>query len=110
MAKRKDIETGTGKRATQGTSAYRLVDAPSASEFGKGMVVKKAGGGIGKPEAATAGKRAQVGQDRLGPRFAIATNMPGPQAPEASLTQRNTIYMRSAVNRSAPNFNLGRLG
>lgn len=109
MAK-KDIETGTGKRAVQGKSAYRLADAPSGKEFGKGMVVKKANGGIGVPDKATAGKRVAVNQDRLGPRFAIAAQMPGPQAPEASLTQSNTRFMKSAVNRSQPNFNLGRLG
>lgn len=110
MAK-KDIETGTGKRAVQGKSAYRLADAPSGKEFGKGMVVKKKGGGVGLPEMATAMNRGQgraTGQDRMGPRFAIAASIPN--APEAALNQRNTRFMKSAVNRSSPNFNLGLLG
>ena len=49
-----------------------------------------------------------TGQDRMGPRFAIAASIPN--APEAALNQRNTVFMKSAVNRSQPNFNLGRLG
>lgn len=110
MAK-KDIETGTGKRQVMGKGAYSLADAPSASEFGKGMVVKKKGGGVGKPDAATANNKTQAhatGQDRMGPRFAISASIPN--APEAGMNQRNTRFMKSAVNRSQPNFNLGRLG
>ena len=110
MAK-KDIETGTGKRSVMGKSAYALVDAPSAKAFANGMVVPKKGGGVGKPDAATANAKSQAhatGQDRMGPRFAISASIPN--APEAALNQRNTVFMKSAVNRSQPNFNLGRLG
>lgn len=120
MAKRKgkgsDVDRSiaagnTGGRQVAGTGyAYSKVDNPSGREFGKGQLVRKANGGIGKPEGATAAHRPPVTQDRLGPRFAIQTKMPGPQAPEATLTQQNTKFVPSAINRSLPNFNYGRLG
>lgn len=96
-------------RMPMGSSAYSLADAPSRTEFNTGMLVKKAGGGVGRPETATAAKKQPVSQDRLGPRFAIGVKMPGPVAPEASLTQSNTL-MRPSINRSQPNFNLGMMG
>lgn len=101
----------TNGRQVAGTGyAYTKADDPSAKDFRKGMVVKKKGAAGGTPEAATANRRGAVMQDRLGPRFAIAAKMPGPVAPEASLTQSNTRFMPSAINRSAPNFNYGRQG
>ena len=47
-------------RQPMGSSAYSLADAPSRTEFNTGMVVKKAGGGVGRPEAATAAKKQPV--------------------------------------------------
>lgn len=100
----------TQGRQVAGTSyAYSKVDDRSGKEFDKGLMVKKAGKG-GKMEPATARHRGQVDQNRLGPRFAIGVKMPGPMAPEASLNQQNTRFMKSAVNRSQPNFNLGMMG
>lgn len=120
MAKRKgnDIDRSiaagnTGGRAVAGTSyALGRIDDRSGKEFDAGKMVKREGGKGkgGTVEPAMARHKGQVMQDRLGPRFAIGAKMPGPQAPEAALTQRNTIFMRSAVNRSLPNFNLGRMG
>jgi hypothetical protein len=108
---RKDSTTGTGKRPTQGTSAYSLVDVPSAKEFAAGSLVAKTGNiKGGTAPAATASKRMATSQERLGPRFSVGVKMPGPLAPEASLTQQNTRFMKSAVNRSQPNFNLGMMG
>jgi hypothetical protein len=97
-------------RKVAGTSyAYSKVDDRSGKEFDKGQMVKRKDG-KGGPEQATARHRPAVSQDRLGPRVAIAAKMPGPMAPEASATQSNTRFMRSVVNRSQPNFQLGRLG
>lgn len=119
MAKRKGndvdgaISAGnTNGRQVAGTSyAYSKVDDRSGREFDMGQTVKREGGkGKGGPEQATARSRGGVMQDRLGPRFAIGVKMPGPMAPEAGLTQANTRFMRSVVNRSMPNFNLGMMG
>ena len=119
MAKRKgnDVDRSIAAGNTQGRQvagtsyAYTKVDDRSGKEFDKGMVVKKTGAGKGgRIEQATARHRPAITQERLGPRFAIGVKMPGPQSPEASLTQGNTRFMRSVVNRSQPNFNLGRLG
>lgn len=96
-------------RQVAGTGyAYSKIDDPSAKDFSFGLTARK--GPRGAAPRPTAAHRAPVMQDRLGPRFAITAKMPGPQSPEAGLTQRNTIFMRSVVNRSAPNFNLGRMG
>lgn len=102
----------TQGRQVAGTSyAYTKVDDRSGKEFDKGLVVKKSGMGKGgKTEQATARHRPAISQERLGPRFAIGVKMPGPLAPEASMNLQNTRFMRSVVNRSAPNFNLGRMG
>ena len=115
MAKRSndvDASVAAGNkngRQVAGTSyAYSKADGRSGKEFPKGMVVKK-GGAKGGPAAATKSNRAPISQDRLGPRFAIGVKLPGPQAPEASYTQNNTI-MRPSINRSSVNFNYGRQG
>lgn len=119
MAKRKlsdqDAAINAGNqqgRQVAGTNyAYSKVDNVSASDFAYELVKRK---GNAKsdvdPSAGTKRNRGPVMQDRLGPRFAIQAKMPGPVAPEAAQTQRNTVFVPSAINRSLPNFNYGRLG
>lgn len=115
MAKRNDVDSSIAAGNTQGRKvagtsyAYSKVDDRSGKEFDKGQLVKRKDG-KGGPERATARHRPQVTQDRLGPRFAIGVKMPGPLAPEASMNLQNTRFMRSVVNRSQPNFQLGRMG
>lgn len=118
MAKRKgnDVDSAIAAgnnngRQVAGTGyAYSKADAPSAKEF-RGQLVRKGGAKGGTtPDAGTATHRGPVGQERLGPRFSIQAKMPGTVAPEANLTQRNTRFVPSAVNRSMPNFNYGRQG
>lgn len=100
-----------GGRQAAGTSyAYTKADDPSAHDFRKGMVVPKKTGGRGASPTGVKANRKPVMQDRLGPRFAISAKMPGPVAPEARETQSNTKFVPSAINRSMPNFNYGRLG
>lgn len=42
--------------------------------------------------------------DRNGAGYRIVVNMPAPVAPEATMTQANGRIIKSAVNRSLPNF------
>lgn len=117
MAKRKGttdpaMAGNTQGRQVAGTSyAYSRVDDRSASDFISGMSVeRRKGSAKGGPEMATKVQRTPVMQERLGARYAVGVAMPGPVAPEASLTQQNTRFMKSAVNRSMPNFQLGMMG
>lgn len=118
MAKRKgsdqDAAINAGNqqgRQVAGTSyAYSKVDNVSASDFAYETVKRKGNSKGGAGDPATANRRSPVMQDRLGPRFAIQAKMPGPVAPEATATQSNTRFVPSAINRSLPNFNYGRLG
>lgn len=99
-------------RQVAGTGyAFGKVDAPSATDFSYGLTKRTGnakGGSI--PDAGTKRNRGPVMQDRLGPRFSIQAKLPGGVAPEAALTQSNTRFVPSAINRSAPNFNYGRMG
>ena len=99
-------------RTAAGMGAYGRVDDVSARDFSYGLTSRKgnAKSGDGGTGAGTVKHAAPVTQDRLGPRFAIGVKMPGTQAPEAGLTQRNTRFMPAAINRSNVNFNYGRMG
>ena len=99
----------TNARVPMGTSAYTLADVPSSSEFNKGMVVQKAGGGVGRPDAATAVPRHGVAHRTNGPRMSISVGLPGPQAPEATLNQGNARTIPSTTRRSVDSFMQGRL-
>lgn len=96
-------------RQVAGTGyAYGRVDDVSGKDFSYGLTSRKGNAKGGKPEAATKNNRGPVMQERLGPRFAIQSTLPGAVAPEANLTQGNVRTMPSAVNRSNVNFNYGR--
>ena len=104
-------ESRGGRQAAGTGYAYSKVDDVSAKDFAY-EIVKRRGNAKSDvdPSAGTKKNRGPVMQDRLGPRFAIQAKMPGPVAPEARETQRNTKFVPSAINRSLPNFNYGRLG
>jgi len=94
-------------RVPMGTSAYSLADTPSAKDFRKGMVVPKKSGRSDAPVGVVAAPRHGVPQKTLGPRFSISVGLPGPQSPEANLTQGNGRIIPPAIRRSVDSFVAG---
>lgn len=76
----------------------------SSGATGMQKVIKKGNAKGGSPDnAGTATHRSDVAQERLGPRFSINVALPGPQSPEAGLTQGNGRIV-PAVMGSRQNF------
>jgi hypothetical protein len=98
----------TQGRKVAGTSGYSKVDDVSARDFSYGLTARKTSRSDAADNAGSATHRGNVPQDRLGPRFAVQAKLPGPVAPEASLTQGNLHTLPPAINRSNVNFNYGR--
>lgn len=103
----KDSHRNPHPLAPTASAMNRLpVDRPSVREAQMGMVVKKPGGGKGYPEQATAAHRQGVMRmpgERMGARRRIEVRLPGPQSPEATMTQRNARTVRPVMG-SKQNF------
>lgn len=96
------------KRQVMGTDGYTLADTPSAKDFRKGMVTPKKSAKNSSPDnAGTAVPRHGVPQRTMGARFSISVGLPGPVAPEASLTQGNGRIIPPATRRSVDSFVAG---
>jgi hypothetical protein len=79
-----------GGRQPVGNSAATSARAATANT-GQQKTVRKKGQSKGgaTPDAGTATHRSGVGQERLGPRFALGVALPGPESVEARATQGN---------------------
>lgn len=98
-----DKVTNSGQRATQGTSAYQLTDAPSATEFRAGMLEHKEGfDKSDAPDSRKGGKRKTIMAQSMGARYHISPNVNAvvPQDPQ---TLRSTRVV-PAVSGTGRNF------
>jgi hypothetical protein len=91
-------------KAAKTTTTFPKVGNKIAVNVGKsqsarpqrGKLVKKGGSKGGMLEGATAAHKANV-QERLGAKMAPQAILYQPNAAEAGLTQRNTVFMPSAL-------------